>query len=323
MNYLCRPDGVRFWNGLTVSEQKKDPREGHRQRLRNKFLDHGLEKLTDEEVLELLLSFGTPRRDCKQAARALLKKFGSIRDVFEAQTPELLEIMGVGPNNIVAIKLIHAVSGKFLEQRLTGRVYLNSSEQIIEYLRHDLESQDKEVFKVIYLDHDNVIIKIEDLSHGSLTQTYVHTRELLERAAALKSTCLVFVHNHPTGNVRPSEEDVKLTRRLVHAAFLVEMMVLDHIIIGKGGEYYSFKDEGVLKIFEQEIRHTYNMPPRPSGGLLHESNPLFDTPARIKLRRKSPTTPAPDRPLGRLDSSLGQMMVAEKEPSPPSKPDQS
>jgi len=298
-----------------VSEKKKDPREGHRQRLRNKFLEHGLEKLTDEEVVELLLSFGTPRRDCKQAARDLLKKFGSIRDVFEASTKALSEIDGVGPNNIVAIKLIHAVSGRFLEQRLTGRVYLNSSEQIFEYLRHDLETQDKEIFKVIYLDHDNVIIKIEDISHGSLTRTYVHSRELLERAMALKSSCLVFVHNHPTGNVRPSEEDVKLTRRLVHAAFVVEMMVLDHIIIGKGGEYYSFKDEGVIKIFEQEIRTTYNMPPRPTGGLLHESNPLFDTPARVKLRRKGPAAPAAAESLGRMNSSLGQMMVAEKEPT--------
>ena len=282
--------------------------------MRDKFLDHGLEKLTDEEVVELLLSFGTPRRDCKQAARDLLKKFGSIRAVFEAGATELSKVLGVGPNNIVAVKFIHAVSGRFLEQRLTGRVYLNSSEQIIEYLRHDLETQAKEVFKVIYLDHDNVIIKIEDLSHGSLTRTYIHPRELLERAMALKSSCLVFVHNHPTGNVRPSDEDVKLTRRLLHAAFVVEMMVLDHIIIGKGGEYYSFKDEGVLKIFEQEIRMTYNMPPRPSGGLLHESNPFFETPARVKLRRKSPAAPSPDRPMGRPDSSLGQMMVAEKEP---------
>ena len=294
----------------------KDPREGHRQRLRNKFLDHGLEKLTDDEVVELLLSFGTPRRDCKQAARDLLKKFGSIRDVFEASTAELSEIAGVGPNNIVAIKFIHAVSGKFLEQRLTGKVYLNSSEQINQYLRHDLENQDKEVFKVIHLDSNNAIIKIEDFSRGSISSTYVDPRELLERAIHLKSAAMVFVHNHPSGNTQPSDKDVHLTRRLVHAAFLHGIMILDHLIIGKGGAYYSFKDEGVVKIFEQEIRMTYNMPPRPSGALLHESNPLSDyTPARIKLRRPNRKGKAvghsPDLMARQEPEAL---MTAEKEP---------
>ncbi|MDR2946603.1 MAG: DNA repair protein RadC [Candidatus Adiutrix sp.] len=262
---------------------KKDPREGHRGRLRDKFLAHGLGKLTDEEVLELLLSFGTPRRDCKLAARAMLAKFGAIRNVFEASPEALAAIPGAGPTNIVAIKFIHAVSGRFLEQRLTGRMYINSSEQVTQYLRHDLETQDKEIFKVIHLDNSNTVLNIEDAGRGSVSSAYVNPRELVERALALKSTALVFVHNHPSGSVRPSHQDVKLTRRLVHAAFLVEMMVLDHIIIGKNGEYFSFKDQGMLAIFEQEMRQTYAVPPRPSGGLFHETSPREDyAPARIK-----------------------------------------
>lgn len=277
-----------------MAERKKDAREGHRQRLRNKFLEHGLEKLTDEEIVELLLSFGTPRRDCKQSARDMLKKFGRIRDVFESSADELAEIAGVGPNNIVAIKFIHAVSGRFLEQRLTGKVYLNSSKQIIEYLRHSLENQDKEIFKVIHLDHNNAIIRIEDLSRGSISSAYVHPRELLERVIALKSSGLVFIHNHPSGNVRPSDKDVKLTRHLVHLNFMAEIKVLDHIIIGKGGEYYSFKDQGLLHIFEQEIKLTYNMQPRPSGALLNESNPLEHVPAKIKLRTPKRKTGKPE-----------------------------
>jgi len=254
--------------------------------LRDKFLKNGLEKLTDEEVVELLLSFGTPRRDCKQAARDLMKKFGSIRGVFEASTEALSEIAGVGPNNIVAIKFIHAVSGKFLEQRLTGKVYLNSSEQVNQYLRHDLENQAKEIFKVIYLDSNNAIIKIEDLSRGSISSTHVDSRELLERAIHLKSAALVFVHNHPSGNIRPSDKDAQMTRRLVHAAFLFGIIILDHIIIGKGGEYFSFKDSKGLALFEREMRDTYSMPPRPSGTLLHDSNPFEDyAPVKIKLKR--------------------------------------
>lgn len=275
-----------------MSENKKDPREGHRGRLRDKFLNYGLEKLTEAEVLELLLSFGTPRKDCKQSARDLLDMFGTIRDVFEADPTLLAAVSGVGPANIVAIKLVHAVAGRYLERRLVGRSYLTSSAQVLEYLRHDLESLDKEVFKVIYLNNNNVIINIEDLSQGSITGAHVHPREVLERAVTLKATCLVFVHNHPSGNTRPSEDDHKLTRRLVHVAYLAEMMVLDHIIVGKQGEYFSFKDQGLILIYEQEVRETYRLNPRPSGGLLHESIPAAYGPVKLKASRKAAFPPS-------------------------------
>ncbi len=156
-----------------MTERKKDPREGHRQRLRDKFLEHGLDKLTDAEVLELLLTFGTPRRDCKITARAMLERFGSIREVFEADPVLLAQIAGAGPTNIVAIKFIHAVAGKFLEKSLKGRDYLNSPEQVIAYLRHDLESRDKEIFKLFHLDNNNAIIEVEDLSRGTVSEAHV------------------------------------------------------------------------------------------------------------------------------------------------------
>ena len=275
-----------------MAEEIKDNREGHRGRLRDKYLEHGLEKLTEAEVLELILSFGTPRRDCKNTARAMLKEFGSIRDVFEAD-PELIQkIPGAGPANIVAIKFIHDIAGKYLEQRLVGKTYLSSSVQVVEYLRHDLENLDKEVFKLIHLNNNNVILNIEDLSHGSITGAYVHPREVLERAIAMRTSSLVFVHNHPSGNVRPSESDQRLTRRLVHVAYLADMMVLDHVIVGQGGEYFSFKDQGLIHLYEGEVRETYQLPPRPSGGLLHERNAVSYTPVKLRTKAKKtkPTT---------------------------------
>ncbi|MGL4208692.1 MAG: RadC family protein [Candidatus Adiutrix sp.] len=254
---------------------KKKPQEGHRKRLRDKFMEHGIDKLTNAEILELLLSFGTPRKDCKLTARAMLEKFGTLRDVFEANDSLLSKIEGAGPANIVAIKFVHAVAGKFLEKRLVGRSYLSSSSHVLEYLRHSMESLEKEVFKVIYLDNNNAVICLENLSHGSIAEAHVHPREVLERAIALKSSCMVFVHNHPSGKVTPSEGDLKLTRRLVHLAYLGEMLVLDHIIIGKEGDFFSFKDNGLIILYEQEIRESYRLAPRPSGGLLHESNPVI------------------------------------------------
>lgn len=272
-----------------MADAKKDPREEHRKRLREKFMEHGLEKLTEAEVLELLLSFGTPRKDCKLTARAMLARFGTIRDVFEASSEDLAAIEGAGPANIVAIKFIHAVAGRFLEKRLVGRSYFNSSSQINEYLRHEMESLEKEVFKIIYLDHNNAIINIENVSQGSITGAHVHPREVLERAINLKSSCLVFVHNHPSGNIAPSEEDQRLTRRLVHITYLSEIMVLDHVIIGKNNEYFSFRDKGLISLYEQEIKETYKLNPRPSGGLLHEANPVTYTPVRLKSRSKKGT----------------------------------
>lgn len=260
------------WGENNLAEKIKDHREGHRQRLREKFWDYGLDKMTDAEVLELLLSFGTPRRDCKLTARAMLEKFGTIRDVFEATREELATVAGAGPANVVAVKLIHAVSGKYLEKRLIQRDYIASSAQVLEYLRHDLENSDKEVFKLIHINSDNKVLAVEDVSHGSISEAYVHAREVLERAIGLKSSSLVFVHNHPSGCPEPSEEDQRLTRRLVHLAYLAEMTVMDHIILGHGGDYFSFRDRGMISLYEQEVRETYRLKPRPGGGLMHEIN---------------------------------------------------
>jgi DNA repair protein RadC len=239
------------------SVKSADPRTGHRQRLREKFLEHGLEKFTDEEVIELLLAFGTPRKDCKQAARKLLKDFGSIRAVFEADRKDLAQVDGVGPANVVAIKFIYQVAGKYLEQRLVGRDYLSSSKKVLEYLKHHLENAPKEIFKVIYLDSANGVLALEDAGRGTVSGAVVHPREVIERAIAHRAAALVFAHNHPSGRATPSADDMRLTKQLVHAAFLVEMRVMDHVIVGKNGNYFSFRDQGHLAKYEKEINRFY------------------------------------------------------------------
>ena len=243
--------------------EAKDVRAGHRRRLRDKFSEHGLAKFTPEEIVELLLTFGTPRRDCKQAARGLLARFGDIRAVFEADPAELAAVTGVGPNNVTAIKFIFAVAGEYLEQRLIGREYLGSPQKVHQYLKHHLENLDKEVFKVIHLDSSGAVITLENVSRGTVDGAVVHPRELLERALDLRASSLVFAHNHPSGKTRPSAEDFRITRQLVHAAFLVEMKVLDHLVVGRRDAYYSFRDHGHLDRFESEIREFHRRQGRP------------------------------------------------------------
>jgi len=275
----------------------KDPREGHRQRLREKFLNHGLSKFTDAEVLELLLSFGTPRRDCKATARAMLKKFGTIREVFEASREELAGIAGAGPSNIVAIKFIHAVSGKYLRQRLTGKDYLESSKEILEYLRFEMESLDREIFKIIFLDDNNIILGLEDLSQGTINTTLADPRDIVKRSLAFNATALIVVHNHPSGNIQPSTADMRFTRRLVHVTHITGMLLCDHIIIGRNGEYFSFADKGMLLLYLQEVRDTYNFEPYEKGGLRHEQIPLVYNDVKLKPRKKREKAAAADEPL--------------------------
>ena len=299
-----------------MAEKKKDPREGHRGRLRDKYLKYGIGKLTEAEVLELLLSFGTPRKDCKLTARAMLEHFGTLREVLEASRDALAAIDGAGPYSVFAVKFVRDVSGLYLEHRLRGREYLNSSEEINEYLRHELEGLDKEVFKVIYLDTNNVIMGVEELSQGSVNEAHVYPREVLERALLRRASCLVFVHNHPSGNVDPSRDDQQLTRRLVHIAHIANITVMDHLIIGRDGEYFSFRDNGMLNIYSQEIGETYKLDPRPGGGLLHEQKPVSYTKIKLKYKSKKakengiiqpPPPPQPSR-----------VMVSEARFEPPS-----
>jgi len=225
--------------------------EGHRQRLRDKFLEHGLAKFTDEEVLELLLTLGTPRRDCKGIARDALKAFGGLRQVLEADLPELRAVKGVGPRNAFGLKLIHEVGRRFLEQRLTNRDFLTSSREVFEYLHHSMRDLKREVFKVIFLNSRNQVLTVEDLFEGSLTSSAVYPREVINRALSHHASTLVFAHNHSSGDVNPSRADKKVTRDLVFICRIMGLRVLDHMIIGSDNNYFSFAERGLIQDYER------------------------------------------------------------------------
>ena len=129
-----------------------DKQEGHRERLRQKFLKSGLKGFHDYEIIELLLSLGTPRRDCKQAAKKAIEKFKTLRGVLEAPAHELQEISGVGPANIFGIKLVQEVAREFLKEQILNKPYCKSSREVFDYLYHSMRDRKKEVFKVMFLD---------------------------------------------------------------------------------------------------------------------------------------------------------------------------
>lgn len=217
---------------------------GHRERLRERFLDRGLDGFSDGEVLELLLSFGTPRKDCKEPARALLKRFPTLPAVLDAAPVEIQEIQGVGPKNSFALSFVKSVANRYLKQRLNSKSYLHSPGEVVDYLTHSMRGLKVEVFTVIYLDSSHAIIDTEVVAEGTINVNTVYPREIVKRALQHNAAALVVAHNHPSGSTEPSVQDRMLTKNLCLVCSMMQIRLLDHIIIGN--DHFSFTDHGIM-----------------------------------------------------------------------------
>lgn len=230
-------------------KRTSDRNDGHRRRLQERFLKGGLQGFLDHEIIELLLTLGTPRKDCKGPARRAMRKFKVLRRVLEASEDELQEIEGIGPRNIFGIKLVQEVSRRFLRERMMSRPVCHSSREVFDYLYHTLRDAKKEKFKAIFLDAKNQIIEEETFFEGTVDTSAVYPREILKNALRYNASAVIFAHNHPSGDPDPSESDREITRELVFASATMQMKVLDHIIIGNN-RYFSFADHGLIEDYE-------------------------------------------------------------------------
>lgn len=233
-------------------EQWQKKGAGHRGRLRDRYLERGLPSLSDVEVLELLLSFGTPRSDCKEQARELLAKFGTLAAVLEAPPANLEVVKGVGPKNSFAISFVQALAGRYLRQRLVGKRYLHSSADVREYLEHSMRGLKKEVLTVIYLDSSHAILSSETVAEGTLNVNTIYPREVVKRCLDNHAAAIILAHNHPSGSLEPSSQDRILTKKLFYLCSMLQIRLLDHIVVGNG--IFSFADHGVMCAIEKECR---------------------------------------------------------------------
>jgi DNA repair protein RadC len=222
---------------------------GHRDRLRQKFLNAGLTAFLDYEIVELLLTLGTPRRDCKGAAREALREFKTFGGVLEARPEDLQRIPGIGARNVFGLKLIHEVSRRFLKDKMMSRPVCHSSQEVYDYLCHALRDLKTERFKVIFLDPKNQVIEERTLFEGTVDSSAVYPREVIKDALRYEASALIFAHNHPSGDPEPSLCDREVTRDLVFAARVVQIKVLDHIIVGSN-RYFSFADQGLIDDYD-------------------------------------------------------------------------
>ncbi len=216
---------------------------GHRERLREKYQKAGLTAFHDYEAVELLLTYAIPRRDVKPVAKALLRRFGSLRALFDATPDDLKRIPGIGDRVSVLIKLVKELGTAYLKERAIGKSVISSPDDVIDYLNHELSGSRIEKFMAIYLSTKNEVLSMEILHEGTLDQTAIYPRKVIESALKHNARSIIFVHNHPSGDSTPSRADIRMTKELERAAKAVDMKVHDHIIIGRG-MHYSLRDGG-------------------------------------------------------------------------------
>ena len=219
--------------------------QGHYARLRQRFLSAGIGGFLDYEVVELLLKLADNRRDQKTAAKQLVNKFKSLRGVLEASPEQLKKIKGIGDANIFGLKLVQSVARRYLKDQIIGTDYIQSSENILDYLRHRLRDRNREIFLAILLNGRNQVLDIIELFEGTLTTSAVYPREVIKMILEKDAAAVIFVHNHPSGNPNPSNDDQNITRILKAACETIDVQLHDHLIIA-GNDFTSMADKGMV-----------------------------------------------------------------------------
>jgi DNA repair protein RadC len=217
---------------------------GHRGRVRERVLKTGIEPLADYELLELLLFYSIERSDTKPLAKRLLDRFGTLGDVFAAEPAQLREFE-IDQRTLVHFKAMREVGRRLAERKVKDMPVLTNWQQLIDYCHAALAHEKTEQFRILFLDRKNVLIADEVQQRGTIDHTPVYPREVVKRALALNAAALILVHNHPSGDPKPSRDDIEMTKEIKKAAETLGISIHDHLVIGRKG-HASFRSLGLL-----------------------------------------------------------------------------
>jgi len=217
----------------------------HRQRLKKKFSESGVDAFHDYEVLELLLSYAIPLKDVKPLAKELISRFGSLKGIMDAEKDSLEKVKGIGPHTAILIKLIKETGTIYLKEKAKEKPQITCTSELLDYCKTYMGGLKDERFCVIYLDAQNRMTDIETIQEGIVNQAVVYPRKVLENALKKKASAVILVHNHPSGHVKPSDADIRLTKTIQETAKILDIIVHDHIIIGEN-RFFSFREEGLI-----------------------------------------------------------------------------
>jgi DNA repair protein RadC len=215
------------------------------ERPRERLLKLGAENLSNTELLAIILRVGSNGKSAIDMARELMNEYQTFRNIDSKSFAELKR-KGLGIAKIAQIKAAIEIGKRFLNDKSLTKVKVETSKDIVDYFKPSLRDMKKEIFKAVLLDGKNKIIKEVTISEGTLTKSIVHPREVIKEAVIESSAALVLIHNHPSGEPQPSQDDIEITNRIISACDLVGIKVLDHIIIGDDN-YFSFFNEGLIK----------------------------------------------------------------------------
>lgn len=217
---------------------------GHRQRLRERLLAGGADAFHDHELLEYILALAIPRRDTKPLAKRLISTFGSYSSVLAAE-PDVLRAAGVGEAAVAGIKFVQASALRMMQAAVHKQPVLSSWQSLLDYLHAAMAHDIREQFRVLFLNSRAMIMRDDVLSQGTVDHAAVYIREIIKRALEIGATGLILVHNHPSGDPSPSQDDIRMTREIMEAGRRLGITVHDHVIVGRTG-HKSLKSMGLI-----------------------------------------------------------------------------
>ncbi|ARJ67695.1 hypothetical protein WV31_19560 [Magnetospirillum sp. ME-1] len=229
--------------GLAEAPEKPD-HKGHRERLRNRFIE-APEALPDYELLELLLGAAIPQKDTKPLAKALIKRFGSFADVITADVEDLKTVDGIKDVAAATLKVVREAAIRLARAPVINASVISSWEVLLDYCRTAMNTLPTEQFRLLFLDRKNTLIADEVQQTGTVDHTPLYPREVVKRALALHASAIIMVHNHPSGDPKPSRADIDMTRAVKDALNAVGIQLHDHVVVGRKG-HASFKAMGLL-----------------------------------------------------------------------------
>lgn len=216
------------------------------ERPRERLIKYGPHALTNAELLAILLRVGVKGKSAVDLARQIIRETKGLRGLDKSEPEDLYSIKGLNIAKVAQIKASIELGKRILEETKKLEGVATSSKRVYEMLFPKMRDLKKEVFKVVFLNSQNEIIDIVTAHEGTVTMSNVYIREIINLANKFGAASMVFAHNHPSGEPRPSNDDKEVTKELVFAGRIMRIKVLDHIIIGEG-KYYSFADEGLIK----------------------------------------------------------------------------
>jgi DNA repair protein RadC len=218
---------------------------GHRGRLRQRLFEGGPDALLEHELVEYLLALALPRRDTKPLAKKLIQEFGGYGGLLTADPQAIARIGDISEGAVAALKIAQASALRLLKSEVQSRPVLGSWQALLDYLHADMAHEPIERVRVLFLNSKNMLIRDEKMSEGSVDEAAVYIREIMRRALDCHATALIIVHNHPSGDPSPSQQDIRLTRDLVDAGRHLKIAIHDHVIIGAKG-HSSMRAMGLI-----------------------------------------------------------------------------